>query len=225
MRCIVYKDKKIGKRHYETLLADFLVLIESHTDIRPEFTTQEKDYSDYPIFTDSDGDFRPTDAYLKTFDGNKYDHVFVLVHEDNWKSDPPGPNNGIWGTNYSYSLGDWHTHYCRFDKDNEANSLGTFYHEWMHSLDALIATEVGVSIEDLVGVDNWDRSLVHGKDSRFTYIRHNENAAVLTTIKTDLAKAYANRRKKDTQRDIISKLEQVVRYLRMLVNRKNGIPR
>lgn len=225
MRCLIYKDKQISSPGYNKLLKSFTDLVEKHTGITPEFTTQEKDYSDYPVFIDSDGDFRPTGSYLATFDGNKYDHVFILIHKDNWKSDPPGPNNGIWGTNYSYIWGDWHTHYCRYDHQNSANALGTFYHEWMHALDALVATEIGVSVEDMIAVDDFDRDVVHGGDGRYDYIRHNENAEVLALIQDELKEAYAVRRKKDTQRDIITKLQLVVRYLRMLANRKNGIPR
>lgn len=225
MKCLVYRDEWIKDREYNKLLKDFTALIEKHTGITPEFTTQYKKYIDYPIFIDNDGDFRPTEEYLRSFDGNKHDHVFILIHEDNWKSDPPGPNNGIWGTAYAYTFGDWFTHYCRFDRDNAANRLGTVYHEWMHVLDAMFATELGVSLEDLVDVDDWDKGLVHGKGDRFTYIRHKENVEVLEIIKDELAEVYTTRRKKDTQRDIISKLQLVVRYLRILVNKKNGIPR
>ena len=149
MKIVVYKDKDIPTAKYTKLLEDFSKLIRSHTDIRPSFTAVDTGYPDYPTYIDDDEDIRPTESYLKAFDGSDYDHVFVLIHEDNWKSDPPGPGNGIWGTNFSYIYGDWHTHYCRYDKDNAANAFGTFYHEWMHSIDALVKVETGKKVEPL----------------------------------------------------------------------------
>ena len=144
LHCI--RDKKITDQAYNKWVTSFNNFISDHTDLAPVFTDEARDFSDYETYIDSDGDVRPTEEYLAELGSPEYDHVFFFVHEDNWKSDPPGPNNGIWGTNYSYSIGDYHIHYCRWDRDNDANTFGTSYHEWMHALDALIKVELDEKI-------------------------------------------------------------------------------
>jgi hypothetical protein len=236
MRFLILKDTKISKSGMETLQKDFTDFIKQHTDITPEFYIEERDYSNVPTEADSDGDLKPTKAYFKAMTDEVYakygtwgvDSVVMLVHRDNWIFD------GIWGTNLSNVYRQYHLHLCRFDHRNPANSLGTLYHEWMHSLDALIKTHTGVEIDDLFKnttcFADWDSTVVHGnrfrdcKDTPFAYIRWKDNAEVLPIIAPHLRNAYRERRElfleplKQVQRQIIS-------WLRSLINRKKGVPR
>ena len=231
MRLTILHDKKITKDQLDRLKADFTSLF----PIKPTYFTHERDYSFYPTFIDSDGDKRPTNDFLvqetdwvhKKYGKWGTDHVFVLIHEDNWLSDTP-TTKGIWGTNYSNIYHGYQVHYCRFDRDNPANSLGTFYHELMHSLDALIKTETGVEIAKLIPVESWDSSVVHGKNAKFDYIRHKENIEVIDYIESFLRKSYANRQARfdkhySTLVSIVKLLQTLVVLLRQQLNRKNGV--
>lgn len=224
MKLLCLRDKRIGDQEYNRWEAAFSSFIYDHVSIRPTFTTKVQNFVNYPTYIDSDGDVRPTEDYLATLGSEEYDHIFMFVHEDNWLSDPPGPNNGIWGTNYSYSLGDYHLHYCRWDRDNDANTFGTSYHEWMHGLDALIKIETGETI-NFDG--HWDRCAVHGRCDGYSYIRYKENVEVLFPIKQQLQQAYKqreiNRLKKKV--GLLQTILLLVRKLKMLVNQKNGVPR
>ena len=75
-------------------------------------------------------------------DPNRYDHIIFFVHEDNWIFQ----EKRVWGENFSHHFYDYHVQLCRWDKDNEANSIGTLYHEITHSHDSLIERELDVDI-------------------------------------------------------------------------------
>ena len=198
MKILLLKDKRISDSELIELQAQFS---EIYSELKPVFFVEDTDYSDYPTELDSDGDVRPSDKWTrevtediyKRYSGEGTDHVVFLVHEDNWKSDPDGPNNGIWGINYSNKYSGYQVHYCRFDRDNMANSIGTLYHEVMHSHDALIYKYTGVEIDNILKVDDWDLSVVHGQHKDRQYIRHTENQDDLAKITPYLKLAYAKR--------------------------------
>ena len=109
-----------------------------------------------------------------------------------------------------------------------ANSLGTLYHEVLHSADALIKTYTGVNVAKVLGVSNWDRDVVHGKGAGYDYIRHNENQSALQYISPWLVESYQKRdkiyqEKIGKMRTIVTILTQVVALLRQIFNKKNGI--
>lgn len=210
-----------------------------------EYTTIPYDFTDYPTYTDGDGDQRPTKALLEALTARvtkkygKYgaDHVKLLIHEDNWKSDPPGPGNGIWGTNWSYVYGTFHVQYCRWDKDNPANTFGTINHEDDHTYDALCATEIGINIAPILNVSNYDAQTTHGdranggKNAYHGYIRYQENAKKLKVLAPYLQAAYRKRQERHVeeirgmQKTVINLLEKVVYLYRQLINKKDGVPR
>jgi hypothetical protein len=233
MRILILKDAAIPNQELETLQRQFTDWMEHNAEITPKYTVMTRDYRDYPTYTDSDGDERPTYEFLKSESNDVYkhyrdtvDHVVVLVHENNWKSDPPGPNNGIWGTNYSFKFRSYQLHYCRFDKDNPANSFGTFWHEISHSFDAFIKTYINFDITTLFeGMTDWDRDMTHGKHDDFKYIRWRENKMALRTIAPHLRKAYEERHKiaEADALKFINILKQLVILYRMLQNIKDGV--
>jgi hypothetical protein len=140
-------------------------------------------------------------------------------------SDPPGPNNGIWGTNYSNIYHGYQVHYARYDRDNMANALGTLYHETMHSFDTVILTELGVNIAQMIGVSNWDKDIIHGKHPSYSYIRYKENLDALTYIAPYLKKAYAQRKARfdkhvGLMKTVIQLLQTLVVLYRQQLNRK-----
>ena len=157
MRLVIKQDFLITKEESEELQRRITDLYYENAHITPEFYIEKTDYSNYPTYIDSDGDIRPTSTYLKSFSDDVFsrygewgtDHIIVLIHEDNWKSDTDFIK-GIWGTSYSNLWGhSYHLQYVRYDRDNMANSEGTFYHELMHSHDNLIKTTLGEEIDKL----------------------------------------------------------------------------
>lgn len=237
MKLLFLCDKKITDQELTLLQKEFTALVKQYTDIVPTYFVQKQDYDVVPTEADGDGDLKPTKAYTTAlidqvsakYGKYEVDSVVMLVHRDNWVF------KGIWGTNWSNVYYQYHVHLCRFDHKNIANSLGTLYHEWMHSLDALIATHTGVDVNDYFDETKcfagWDLSCVHGnktvacKETPYKYIRWKENTDALAMIAPDLRTAYQKRRTMDTQKTIIGILEKVVVLYRALLNKKDGVPR
>lgn len=237
MRHVIIKDKKINNAEYGAWMAEDRDFWNKWCSLEPDYWTIEYDFSDYPTEYDLDGDIRPTHQFLKAqadLVHSKYhdfgtDFVIVLIHEDNWKSDPPGPSNGIWGTNYSYVYRNYHLQYCRWDRDNIANSFGTLYHERHHAFDSLIKVEIDFDINKYLGIKSWDREVTHGQNDKFQYIRYKENTDALRKIAPYLKLALGKRKKKhqdylDGLRiTVIGVLKQLVYLLRRKLNTKNGV--
>lgn len=237
MKCLFLKDKKITDDQIERLQNEFADLMKEHAVIDPVMYTEERDFSYYPTFLDSDGDKRPTDKWLRETIGEVYkkykedvDHVFIQIHEDHWQSSDG--NRNIWGTNYSNLYNGYQVHYCRFDRDNFANSLGVTYHEFMHSPDALIKTYLNIRIEDKLGITSWDKEVTHGAHPDAKYIRHKENLQWLAKIAPELRATYKKRRelyfntvKRPLMEEIIRLSELAIVLLRQAINKKNGVGR
>ena len=228
MRITFLKDTIITEDEVNELQVQFSDFFDN---FEVQYFVHERDFSYYPTFKDSDGDLRPSNDFLvqeTDYVFNKYgnwgtDHVVLLIHEDNWLSPT------IWGTNYSNIFHGYQVHYCRLDRDNKFNSVGTLYHELMHSFDALILTETGQNIANFLNIENWDRSIVHGQNYLYDYIRYNENLEAVDYIEPMLKQAYLNRKErfdqeyKGLQKTVVQLLQMLVVLLRQQFNRKNGI--
>ena len=238
MRHVILLDTKINDIQYNAWLKEDKAFWAKHLGITPEYWVIKQDYSDYPTYIDSDGDIRPTDKYLQSLNDKVTkdyrdfgtDFVMVMIHEDNWKSDTDF-TKGIWGTNYSYVFGKQCLDYCRWDKDNGANTFGTAYHERHHSFDAIIKQETGVKIEPILGVTRYDSEITHGGGEKWEYIRYQENIESLTIMKPYLLSAFAIRKARhdkeleELRNTIITLATKAIYLLKMLLNRKNGVPR
>jgi hypothetical protein len=238
MRALILKDKKIPDRDVLLLENGLKKIIKDSADIDATFYREEANFDYYPTMEDSDGDMRPTNAWLyQTTDEvyKKYkeniDHIFIEIHEDKWRSE------GIWGTNYSNAFNGYQVHYCRFDKFNQANTLGTAWHEYMHSPDAFVAVYGGVNIESYLKerghyVSDWDKNFVHGKHPEAKYIRHKENTEWLERIKEPLQAAYQMRKELYLEKEkevlrlrVIALATKLIVLLRQKIYRKRGVRR
>lgn len=238
MRHIIYKDIKIPQKQYEQVMKEYADFQLKTSGLILDYVTIEHDWKDYPIYKDSEGNNRPVKSLMQGLaDGvtkkyGKYgtDHIKILIHEDNWQSDPVGPG-GIWGANWSYVYGTFHVQYLRWDKDNQANSFGTINHEDDHCYDALIKTELGIDINPILGVKNYDAQTTHGgrdmPPGYHGYIRYKENENKLRIMSTYLKLAYNKRLERHTadiigmKKTIISLLEQMVYLYRQRLNKKS----
>lgn len=233
MRFLILKDKKITTEAWNELELQFTDLVFENTGLTPTYFIEEQEYTNVPTVADSDGDLKPTEAYMKALMKkvhDKYgdygvDSVVMLVHRDNWIF------TGIWGSNFSNQYYKYHVHLCRFDHKNVANSLGTLYHEWMHSLDVLIKTHTGVDINSYFKTTScyvdWDATTVHGNrfkgcaNTPYKYIRWKDNLDALRMIAPDLKKAYEVR--KELYLTPLKTVQlRVISFLRGLINKKNG---
>ncbi len=237
MRLLVLKDFKIEEDEMNELERQFTDLYYEYTGITPTFYIEPTDYSSVPTESDSDGDLKPTFAYRKELTDDVFkrynefgtDHIILLVHQDNWVF------KGIWGTNWSNIHHSYQVELCRFDKRNMANSLGTLYHEVMHSHDALIKTTIGVDIHRELGF-NWDKFCVHGgrPDKEFTtewkYIRHKENTSALEYIASYLVASYQKRQALHDKhvgmmKQVITLAQKYILLWKAVHNKKDGVPR
>lgn len=234
MRFVIIKDKLITQEKCDALTAEFADFIQKNTGRKPKFYIEEHDFTTVPTEADADGDLKPTKAYTTALMDRvhaKYgtygtDSVVMLVHNKNWIY------TGIWGSNWSNVWYTYHVHLVRFDSRNSANSLGTLYHEWMHSVDALIKTHTGFDVntlfKDVTCYKNWDTSYVHGNrntdclNPELKYIRWKDNVTALKAIAPYLRQAY-DVRKAMYYQPLTTVQLQVISWLRGLLNKKNGV--
>lgn len=235
MRHVILKDKKITYTALASWKNDDIAFWEKHIGVTPTYEVIETDYTTYPTYIDEDGDIRPTYDYLqkktdevvKKYGDFGTDFIMAMVHEDNWRSDTE-TTKGIWGTNYSFIYGKQCLEYCRWDKDNPANTFGTAYHERMHSFDAIIKVELSVDVNPLLGTTKYDAEIVHGGKAPWKYIRHKENLDSLKIMKPYLQQAFAKR--KERHEEVLTKMQTIITLatkvlylLRMKANAKDGI--
>jgi len=224
MRTLVKLDLKIDKDEALALLDDYADFIKEHTGIECEFYVERKDFSQVPTSPDSDGDLKPTRAYMKALEKEVHDryrdygtdNIIMWVHEDNFLF------RGIWGSNFSYFYHKYSTQLCRWDKDNSANTFGTLYHEQMHSFDRLVLEELKIDVNKLFGYD-WDAGAVHGAGD-WDYIGRRtgrENTEALKQIAPYVMSALKKRRAKhDKDIGLLKKLIEVLSTLVSLLSRK-----
>lgn len=246
MRNVIFYDQTIPEKKLIEVLIEYKNFLRDTSGAIFTYDLIPYDFSDYPTYLDADNDERPTPAFLKSLSDRvtkEYgqfgtDNIKLLIHQDNWKSDPPGAA-GIWGTNYSYVYGTFHLQYCRWDKKNPANSFGTINHEDDHTYDALVKVELGININPILGTKYYDAETTHGdrdnggKNALHGYIRYQENADKLRTLSPYIKAAYAKRleRHKATtmgqltsaQKTVIPLLEKLAYQLRMRLNKKDGV--
>lgn len=236
MRFVVYKDKKIPQKEYDKLNKDYAAFIKKTTGIEVTYITMEWDFSRYPTMLDGSIP-RPTSQFLsamceqveKKYGKYGSDHIELLIHEDNWQSDSD-TMKGIWGTSWSYIYGNGNLVYNRWDRDNIANSFGTRNHEIDHSFDSLIKTEIGIDINPVLGVRDYDAQTTHGgrtvKPAYHEYIRYKENEAKLKVLAPYLQAVYKKRLERHTeairgmQITIIGLLEKLVYLYKQKLNQK-----
>lgn len=240
MRNLFFKDKSIPQAKFDLLLTQYSEFHKKASGLTLNNIVIEYDFKNYPTVLDSDGDDRPTDAFVKAlvaqgeakYGKYGFDNVILEIDLANWKSGKTATRKGIWGTNYSYKYGPYHVQYCRWDPKNIANSFGTLNHEQDHSYDALVAAEIDVQIAPILGVDNYDRNTTHGQPvALHGYIKYQENAAKLKKIAPYLKSAYQKRLDQHTatiigkQKSIIKLLEDFLEWYRQKQNIKNGNPK
>jgi len=233
MRHFIYKDINIPEKEYQKLLNDYKIFHQQTSGLDVSYEKVDWDFSEYPTTPDSEGSERMTREFIsemvarvvKKYGKYGTDHVKFLVHEDNWKS------SGIWGTNWSYYFSTFSVGYIRWDKDNSANSFGTLNHEDDHAYDAIILTEIGIDINPVLAVKDYDAQTTHG--GRYTslpayhgYIKFKENKDKLKIMAPYLQGAYKKRLERHTeeikgmQMTIINLLEQLVYLFRRNANKK-----
>ena len=224
MRTLIQLDLKIDKDEALALLDDYADFIKEHTGIECEFYVERKDFSQVPTSPDSDGDLKPTRAYMKALEKEVHDryrdygtdNIIMWVHEDNFLF------RGIWGSNFSYFYHKYSTQLCRWDKDNSANTFGTLYHEQMHSFDRLVLEELKIDVNKLFGYD-WDAGAVHGAGD-WDYIGRRtgrENTEALKQIAPYVMSALKKRKAKhDKDIGLLKKLIEVLSTLVSLLSRK-----
>jgi hypothetical protein len=222
MRLLILKDPLIQSGDLEFVLDSVADLYKSNCGIDPYFTVREISYQDQSGTVRANFDGLPygfLDKHVRAVhakDAYAFDHIVFMVHENNWK-----PTQAIWGENFSNFWWTYHVEVCRFDKDNMANSIGTLYHEIHHSHDALIETMLGIKVEPLIGVSDWDAVITHGNKAAgghpvWKYIRFKENESSIMFIADLLRKAY-DKHLQLHLKEKISLLQKVVQLTQQVI--------
>lgn len=225
MRNIIIKDTSISKSTLFAVLEQYKNFWKKYTDIDVEFIVEQRDFSQVPTTTASDGDVKPTYAFRQMLVDDiakrhgKYgtDNIVMLVHEDNFFY------KGIWGQNWSYVHGPVSFQLCRWDKDKSANSFGTLYHEQMHPVDAVIKEELGFEIDRLFSAGfDWDKHVVHGGRPNdkgrwgYEYINYKQNTDALEMVAPYLKRAFIKRliKHKEAQLAFHIRIRDLLRRIR-----------
>lgn len=237
MRVLLLADQTINKTLLGQVQLQVGELYRKNTPFEIEWMIEEFDYSDYPI--EEYGGFvgywgiqqswlreRCAAVYNRHREG--IDQVVFLIDSTNWRL------TGVWGWNISKQFSGYGVQQVRFannpkhtDARNVNNTVGTLYHELMHDHDSFVYTYLGITIEPLVSVRNWDNDIVHGQSPDWAYIRYNENQAALKAIGTLLYQAMKKRRELYThhtslQKTVIQLLQQKLMLLRRLLAEQRG---
>lgn len=203
----------------------------SDNDTELSFIVENKDYSDikWSVYNANTGkdegpDYGIDKGYIKDhaqdiWERHRWDVdlVMFLVHDDSWNDS----GDGIWGWNLANAHKGYEIEQVRWDPKNSANTVGTIYHEIAHSHDSFIYRNLGVWIEGIVGVSDWDRDMVHGNGHQFDYIQYNENLEAIKKISTYLNQSSLKRRalqdeRRSMQKRIISLARQAIDLYREL---------
>jgi hypothetical protein len=235
MKILLLKDKQITSAKLKRVQKQLEAMYADHAIIKLEWAIEEMDYTEYPVEEYSPGDFGIKRAWIRDKCAEVHkrwreeiDHVVFMVHSDNWELP------GVWGWNLSKVYSGYGVQQVRFAdvpthtiERNTNNSVGTLYHELMHDHDAFVYTYLGINIEPLVKVDDWDHNLVHGNSEKWKYIRFNENLDGLATISPLLRQAITKRREIFThytglQKQVIALLQQKAVLLRQLIAEQRG---
>lgn len=91
------------------------------------------------------------------------DSLMFLISKDNWQNSHENP---LWGVKRG---GQFHSYEVSFTKERE-DYLETLVHEFMHMLDTFCKRHAGMSIAQAVGVEDWDRDVVHGNKDYGTMV-------------------------------------------------------
>lgn len=237
MRHVIILDEKISNSEFGSWRSEDRQFFNTHLGVGPTYEAMRFDYTNYPTYIDAESDTRPTEKFLQSLanmvtskygeSGFAFDFIKVMIHEDNWpKRKNPKTGKSIWGTNYSYTFGNFCLEYVRWDKDNPANTFGVAYHERHHSFDAIIKIETGIDIRPYLGVSNYDHEITHGNSPDWSYIRHKENVESLKIMAPFLQKAFLVRQQKhravlDNQTMTLIRLAEQARFLlRKSMNKK-----
>jgi hypothetical protein len=142
---------------------------------------------------------------IETRYGKKFDHIVIAMDARNWYGDVP--DNKVWGWNISAGILGYDVQQCRVDTVSRrketriANTLGTIYHELMHShVHYPYRVFTGAKIERNLKsrgytTTDWTEQVVHGTGPEWEYIRHKENQDALKAIAPVLKACYEVRKR------------------------------
>lgn len=237
MKILLLRDKDIDTTQLAEVQRQLNEMYLTNAGITLEWAEEVMDYSEYPVeeYAGHPGCFGIQKTWLKAKCADVYtrwreevDQVVFLINSTNWRLD------GVWGWNISKVYSGYGVQQVRF-ADNSShtaerninNSIGTLYHELMHDHDMCVYTYLGLNVEPLVGVSDWDHEVVHGNSEQWTYIRYKENLEALRKIGFLLRDAITKRRAlfikhTDLQRQVIQLLEQKAMLLRQLIAQQRG---
>lgn len=229
MKVLCLADKTIEKSQIKDVYDEVFSIYRDNTKLDPQVKVETRNFSNLP-FSYYDSEAR---GISKSFINKKakeiskiykysVDLVDFMVHEDNWL---PG-NEGIWGWNIANEHHGYEIEQTRWDPNNKANSEGTLYHEIAHSHDSFTYRNIGVWLEKIINVGDWDDAMVHGNSDKYEYIQHDENQDAIAAVASELKRSFDKRRVKEQQNretlgQIVTGLERVIDlYRNIIINQK-----
>lgn len=179
------------------------------------FTVEERDLSNIPWDTFPVNGYEKTAISTKWWKpiaeriwksaGYKVDALMCFVSIQNWRNTKEKP---LWGMHYGTVYHSYEMSMTKLRRGYE----NTAWHELLHKLDDIIYTELGVRLEQIFDVEDFDDDVVHGRDARYVYTRYPQhNSQILDTIRPYLMKALEKRRMKGTLIGLLLNLISLLR--------------
>lgn len=197
MRCLFFVDEKVPEDELNQVLDEVKELYKRNTDIDLDIVVRFWPLPALPFETYYDTYRGVSQKYLGNIAqlveaeyGKRFDQITLVVADENWA--PSRDKTPVWGWNISAGIRGYEVQQCRFDTVRAdragriANSVGTIYHEMMHSHDGFCYRVFGATLEFLPALDvlpgMYDAQIVHGEGKKWEYIRWKENQEALRVI-------------------------------------------
>ena len=188
-----------------------ILLVKPEDESLLEFTNDldrwgfDYELMDYPIDSKGlvDDDFKAIFAEkMYQAHGERIDSIMFFSRE--WTNPP---NKRIWGRMFNKAYSGYLLSYTKLRRGYH----NTARHELMHKLDNWTRIYLGIHLEDVVGVEDWDDCVVHGEDARFTEISDDyDYDAIFEKVKPYVRQAIGKRK----HTALLGYMEQLIIMLR-----------
>lgn len=111
---------------------------------------------------------------------NTLDHVAFFVSSNNWENS----DRDIWGWHLGSPIGGAEVTITKMRDDYHDTAI----HEFMHTLDDYIYVHTGINLATVLGVEDFDKDVVHGRDPRYTEYNYEDVLKEIQPYFTQAAK-------------------------------------
>lgn len=137
------------------------------------------------------------------------DAIIIFIDEDEWAA------RGLRGRHYITSYSGYRVAFVKYDR----MYARTAEHEVMHMLNDIVFITLGIRLETVVGVADWDDGVVHGEDPRFTRYEYDTPYDMVY----EYVKKAAETRRRVWALSMLKKIEIALRSLLLTLQKRDHV--